>query len=61
MTNLQQPQAIAISGLNKTVYVADTQAGKVYSYPGLASTAQTTIKTLAQRIAGRFMIASWLL
>jgi sugar lactone lactonase YvrE len=43
--NLQQPQAIAISGLNKTVYVADTQAGKVYSYPGLASTAQTTINT----------------
>jgi hypothetical protein len=29
VTNLQQPQAIAISGLNKTVYVADTLAGKV--------------------------------
>ena len=27
--NLQQPQALAISGLNKKVYVADTQAGKV--------------------------------
>jgi len=45
VTNLQQPQAIAISGLNKTVYVADTLAGKVYSYAGLASTAQTTVNT----------------
>ena len=32
--NLQQPQALAISGLNKKVYVADTQAGKVYSTAG---------------------------
>jgi sugar lactone lactonase YvrE len=45
VTNLQQPQAIAISGLNKTVYVADTQAGKVYSYAGLANTTQTTVNT----------------
>jgi sugar lactone lactonase YvrE len=45
VTNLQQPQAIAISGLNKTVYVADTLAGKVYSYAGLASTAHTTVNT----------------
>jgi hypothetical protein len=45
VTNLQQPQAIAISGLNKTVYVADTLAGKVYSYAGLGSTAQTTVNT----------------
>jgi sugar lactone lactonase YvrE len=43
--NLQQPQAIAISGLNKTVYVADTLAGKVYSYAGLANTTQTTVNT----------------
>jgi hypothetical protein len=43
--NLQQPQAIAISGLNKTVYVADTQAGKVYSYAGLANTNQKTVNT----------------
>ncbi len=33
-TGLQQPQAVAISGLNKTVYVADSQAGKVYSTQG---------------------------
>ena len=45
VTGLQQPQAIAISGLNKTVYVADTLAGKVYAYGGLASTAQTTVST----------------
>ena len=38
-TNLQQPQALAISGLNKTVYVADTQAGKVYSTSGLGGAA----------------------
>ena len=45
VTNLQQPQAIAISGLNKTVYVADTLAGKVYAYKGLANTTQTTVNT----------------
>ena len=45
VTNLQQPQAIAISGLDKTVYVADTLAGKVYSYAGLANTTQTTVNT----------------
>jgi sugar lactone lactonase YvrE len=43
--NLQQPQAVAISGLNQTVYVADTLAGKVYSYAGLANTTQTTVNT----------------
>jgi sugar lactone lactonase YvrE len=43
--NLQQPQGIAISGLNKTVYVADTQAAKVYSYAGLANTNQKTVNT----------------
>ncbi len=45
VTGLQQPQAIAISGLNKTVFVADTLAAKVYSYGGLANTAQTTVST----------------
>ena len=43
--NLQQPQAIAISGLNKKVYVADTQAGKVYSTNGLGSAATTPVST----------------
>jgi hypothetical protein len=45
VTNLQQPQGIAISGLDKTVYVADTLAAKVYSYAGLANTTQTTVNT----------------
>jgi sugar lactone lactonase YvrE len=45
VTNLQQPQAIVISGLNKRVYVADTIAGKVYSYVGLAGTVPTTVNT----------------
>ena len=43
--NLQQPQALAISGLNKKVYVADTQAGKVYSTNGLGSAATTPVST----------------
>jgi len=43
--NLQQPQAVAISGDNKTVYVADTQAGKVYSTSGLAGSTLTPIST----------------
>jgi sugar lactone lactonase YvrE len=43
--NLQQPQALAISGLNKKVYVADTEAGKVYSTPGLGSAALTPVST----------------
>ena len=43
--NLQQPQALAISGLNKTVYVADTQAGKVYSTAGLGSAKLTPVST----------------
>lgn len=44
-TKLQQPQAIAISGLNKTVYVADAQAGEVVSYKGLTGTTATKVST----------------
>jgi sugar lactone lactonase YvrE len=44
-TNLQQPQAVAISGLNNTVYVADTQAGVVYSTSGLAGSTLTPVST----------------
>jgi sugar lactone lactonase YvrE len=44
-TNLQQPQALAISGQNKTVYVADTLAGKVYSTKNLGGTALTPVST----------------
>jgi sugar lactone lactonase YvrE len=44
-TGLQQPQALAISGLNDKVYVADTQAGKVYSTGGLGNKALTPVST----------------
>jgi hypothetical protein len=44
-TNLQQPQAVAISGLNNTVYVADTQAGVVYSTNGLSGSTLTPVST----------------
>jgi sugar lactone lactonase YvrE len=42
---LQQPQGLAISGLNKTVYIADTQAGVVYSTKNLNGTALTAVST----------------
>jgi sugar lactone lactonase YvrE len=42
---LQQPQAVAISGLNGTVYVADILAAQVYSTTGLAGTVKTAIST----------------
>ena len=44
-TNLQEPQAIAISGLNHTVYVADTQAGVVYATDNLNGTTLTPVPT----------------
>ena len=42
---LQVPQAVAISGLDKMVYVADTAAGLVYSTSGLAGTTLTPVST----------------
>ena len=45
VTNLQQPQALAISGLDNTVYVADTLAGKVYSIGGLGGSGLTPVST----------------
>jgi sugar lactone lactonase YvrE len=44
-SNLQQPQAVVISGDNKTVYVADSQAGKVYSIAGLGGSTTTPVST----------------
>jgi sugar lactone lactonase YvrE len=44
-TGLQQPQAIAISGLNNTVYVSDSQSGKVYSASGLGGATLTPVST----------------
>jgi sugar lactone lactonase YvrE len=42
---LQQPQALAISGLDNKVYVADTQAGRVYSINGLGGSGLTRVST----------------
>jgi sugar lactone lactonase YvrE len=44
-TGLQQPQAVAISGQNNTVYVADTQAGIVYSTSGVNGSTLTPVST----------------
>ncbi len=44
-TGLQQPQAVAISGLNKTVYVSDSQAGQVFSIAGLGGSTLTPVST----------------
>jgi sugar lactone lactonase YvrE len=44
-SGLQQPQAVAISGLNQTVYVSDSAAGKVYSTGDLGGTGLTPVST----------------
>jgi sugar lactone lactonase YvrE len=44
-TGLQQPQSLAISGLDNRVYVADTQAGRVYSINGLGGAGLTRVST----------------
>jgi sugar lactone lactonase YvrE len=41
----QQPQGVAISGLNNTVYIADSFSGKVYSTPYLTGTTFTPVST----------------
>ncbi len=45
VTGLQNPQAVAISGLNNTVYVADTGARAVYSTVNLRGSALTPVST----------------
>jgi sugar lactone lactonase YvrE len=45
VTGLQNPQAVAISGLDKTVYVADTGARVVYSTAGLGGSTLTPVST----------------
>jgi sugar lactone lactonase YvrE len=56
-TNLQQPQAIAISGLNKKVYIADTQAGVVYSTNGLGGSGLTKVSTGATTLSAPSALA----
>ncbi len=45
VAGLQNPQAVAISGLNNTLYVADTGARTVYSTAGLGGSALTPVST----------------
>jgi sugar lactone lactonase YvrE len=44
-TPLLQPQGVAISGFNRTVYVADFDAGTVYAVNGLGGTGLTPVAT----------------
>jgi sugar lactone lactonase YvrE len=44
-TGLQAPEAVAISGLNKKVYVADALGGQVYSINGLGGSGLTPVST----------------
>jgi sugar lactone lactonase YvrE len=44
-TPLQQPQGVAVSGFDQTVYVADFSGGYVYATGGLNGTALTTVDT----------------
>jgi sugar lactone lactonase YvrE len=43
--SLQQPQGVAISGLNNTVYIADSYSGQVYSTTYLTGTTFTPVST----------------
>jgi len=56
-SNLQSPQAVAISGLDKTVYVADAQAGIVYSTNGLSGTTLTPVSTGALSLQAPIALA----
>jgi len=50
--SLEQPQGVAISGLNHTVYIADSYSGKVYSTAYLTGTTFTPVST------GTFVLSS---
>ncbi len=56
-TGLQQPQAIAISGLDKKVYIADTEAGVVYSTSGLGGSGLTKVSTGTQTLSAPSALA----
>jgi sugar lactone lactonase YvrE len=43
--SLQQPQGVAISGLNNTVYIADSSSGQVYSTTYMTGTTFTPVST----------------
>lgn len=56
-TGLQVAQGVAISGLNKTVYVADGGSGKVYSIKGLGGSALTPVSTGTITLSAPFAVA----
>jgi sugar lactone lactonase YvrE len=51
-TGLQNPQDVVISGLNKTVYVADSAAHVVYAIDGLTGTSLTPVPTAPLTLSG---------
>ncbi len=55
--NLQQPQAVAVSGLNHKVYVADFEAAVVYSTNGVAGATLTPVSTSPIVLSGPAALA----
>jgi sugar lactone lactonase YvrE len=55
--NLEQPQAVAVSGLNHKVYVADFEAGVVYSTNGVAGSTLTPVSTSPITLSGPAALA----
>jgi sugar lactone lactonase YvrE len=55
--NLQQPQAVVVSGLNNKVYVADFEAGVVYATNGVAGATLTPISTKPITLSGPAALA----
>ena len=51
-TGLNNPQDVVISGLNKTVYVADSGAGVVYAVSGLGGSTLTPVSTSPITLSG---------
>jgi len=55
--NLEQPQAVVVSGLNNKVYVADFEAGVVYSTNGVAGSTLTPVSTKPITLSGPAALA----
>jgi hypothetical protein len=55
--NLEQPQAVAVSGLNHKVYVADFEAAVVYSTNGVAGATLTPVSTSPITLSGPAALA----
>jgi sugar lactone lactonase YvrE len=55
--NLEQPQAVVVSGLNDKVYVADFEAGVVYVTNGVAGSTLTQVSTKPITLSGPAALA----